>query len=74
MHAASHLICRSAELALLEELFATVAGSRALLFTGEAGVGKSALLEVAAQRAAERGFRVSRVVGSQFEERVGSRP
>ena len=71
MHAASHLIGRSAELALLEELFATVAGSRALLFTGEAGVGKSALLEVAAQRAAERGFRVSRVVGSQFEERVG---
>ncbi|MFF7468158.1 AAA family ATPase [Streptomyces sp. NPDC008092] len=65
------LVGRSAELALLDG-FLAAAGSRgaALMLTGDAGVGKSALLDAAAARAAERGFRVVRVVGSPFEESV----
>ncbi|MFJ4786555.1 ATP-binding protein [Streptomyces sp. NPDC088794] len=65
------LVGRSAELKLIDELFrsATTRGV-ALMLTGEPGVGKSALLDAAARRASEAGFRVLRVVGSQFEESV----
>lgn len=38
-----------------------------LLFAGAAGVGKTALLELADVEAAKRDFRVLRVVGAQFE-------
>ncbi|MFK0105255.1 ATP-binding protein [Streptomyces sp. NPDC091217] len=65
------LVGRAAELALLDGFFGSVAArGRALLLTGEAGVGKSALLDVAARRASDRGLRVLRVVGSQFEVSV----
>ncbi|MER5792659.1 AAA family ATPase [Streptomyces sp. NPDC001980] len=65
------LVGRSAELALLDGfLAAAVTRGAALMLTGDAGVGKSALLDAAAARAAERGFRVVRVVGSAFEESV----
>ncbi|MEV6166978.1 AAA family ATPase [Streptomyces sp. NPDC051954] len=69
--AAGRLVGRSAELAVIDGLFGSaVTRGGALLLTGEAGVGKSALLEAAALRASEAGFRVLRVVGSQFEEGV----
>ncbi|WP_261989104.1 AAA family ATPase [Streptomyces sp. uw30] len=65
------LIGRSAELAIVDGIFGTaVARGAALLLTGEPGVGKSALLDAAASRAADRGMRVLRVAGSQFEESV----
>ncbi|WP_176960215.1 LuxR C-terminal-related transcriptional regulator [Lentzea jiangxiensis] len=41
-----------------------------LLFTGAVGVGKTALLELAACEAEERGFRVLRVIGAQFESEL----
>ncbi|WP_406002530.1 ATP-binding protein [Streptomyces sp. NBC_00829] len=66
---AGRLIGRSAELAIIDGLFGTaVARGTALMLTGEAGVGKSALLDAASLRASETGFRVLRVIGSQFEE------
>ncbi|MFE2164918.1 ATP-binding protein [Streptomyces sp. NPDC059447] len=72
VHAATgRLFGRSAELAVVDGLLdSAVTRGAALLLTGEAGVGKSALLEVAALRAARAGFRVVRVVGSQFEESI----
>ncbi|MFD4601730.1 AAA family ATPase [Streptomyces sp. NPDC058464] len=65
------LVGRSAELALLDGFFGSAAArGRALMLTGEAGVGKSALLDAAARRARDAGFQVLRVVGSQFEVSV----
>ncbi|MCI3276953.1 ATP-binding protein [Streptomyces cylindrosporus] len=69
---AARLIGRAAELAIIDGLFGSAAArGSALLLTGEAGVGKSALLDAAAVRASESGSRVLRVVGSQFGEGVG---
>ncbi|MGW0996446.1 ATP-binding protein [Streptomyces sp. NPDC002523] len=66
------LVGRSAELALVDALFAKAATRSASLFlTGAAGVGKSALLDVAARRAEHRGFRVVRAAGAQFDQHVG---
>ncbi|MGW7541140.1 ATP-binding protein [Streptomyces sp. NPDC054770] len=68
---AGRLVGRSAELALLDGFFGSAAArGRALMLTGEAGVGKTALLDAAARRAREAGFQVLRVVGSQFEVSV----
>lgn len=70
-NSAGRLVGRSAELAVIDGLFGSaVTRGTALLLTGEAGVGKSALLDAAALRASEVGFRVLRVVGSQFEKGV----
>lgn len=70
-HSAGRLIGRSAELALVDTLFSSAATRGiALMLTGEAGVGKSALLDAAALRASDAGFRVLRVAGSQFEQSV----
>ncbi|MER6219286.1 AAA family ATPase [Streptomyces sp900105755] len=66
------LVGRSAELALLDGFFGSAAGrGRALMLTGEAGAGKSALLDAAARRARDRAFQVLRVTGSQVEAGVG---
>ncbi|MFE4670638.1 ATP-binding protein [Streptomyces sp. NPDC056716] len=70
-HPVRRLVGRSAELALFDELLSHAATrGTALMLTGEAGVGKSALLDAAAERADGAGFRVLRVVGSQFEQSV----
>ncbi|MFE5023368.1 ATP-binding protein [Streptomyces sp. NPDC056656] len=62
---------RSAELALIDDLFdPTAPRGVALVLSGDAGVGKSALLDTAAERASEAGFKVIRIVGSQFEQSV----
>ncbi|MEV6654170.1 AAA family ATPase [Streptomyces sp. NPDC051219] len=69
--ATGRLVGRSAELALVDALFAKAATRGAvLMLTGEAGVGKSALLAAASRRAVKRGFRVLRVAGSQFDQSV----
>ncbi|MEU9332869.1 LuxR family transcriptional regulator [Streptomyces sp. NPDC048290] len=68
---AVRLVGRAAELALFDTLLGSAAvRGAALLLTGEAGVGKSALLDAAAVRADRAGFRVMRVVGTQFERSV----
>ncbi|MFD5511568.1 ATP-binding protein [Streptomyces sp. NPDC127051] len=71
MPSAGRLVGRSAELALIDALFDSAATRGvALVLTGEAGVGKTALLDTAAERASEAGFTVVRIVGSQFEQSV----
>ncbi|MHA5053753.1 helix-turn-helix transcriptional regulator [Streptomyces sp. SD15] len=71
VNSVGRLFGRSRELTIIDGLFGTAAvRGAALMLSGEAGVGKSALLDAAALRASERGFRVLRVVGSQFEESV----
>lgn len=61
------LIGRRDECAVLDQLVDAVAGgaSRALMIRGEAGVGKTALLDYAAARAAE--LQIARIVGIQSE-------
>ncbi|MFD4322497.1 ATP-binding protein [Streptomyces sp. NPDC058548] len=66
------LVGRAAELTLVDRLLAeATTRSAALYLTGAPGVGKSALLDVAAQRAQNRGFRVVRAAGAQFDRHVG---
>ncbi len=66
------LIGRSAELAALDRHFDTaLASGAALMLTGEAGVGKSALLDAAAVRTAAAGFQVLRISGCPFQRGVG---
>jgi len=66
------LVGRSAELAVLDGHFgAALVRQTALMLTGEAGVGKTALLDAAALRAAGAGFRVLRVAGCPFRRGVG---
>ncbi|MFD3941833.1 ATP-binding protein [Streptomyces sp. NPDC058579] len=64
------LVGRSVEQALVDDLFDPASRGTALMLTGEAGVGKSALLDIAAERASEAGFTVVRIVGSQFGQDV----
>ncbi|MEV7524624.1 LuxR family transcriptional regulator [Streptomyces sp. NPDC091371] len=65
------LVGRSAELALVDAIFAEATTRGAALFlTGAAGVGKSALLDAAARRAAHCGFRVVRAAGARFDQNV----
>ncbi|MFI5880026.1 ATP-binding protein [Streptomyces sp. NPDC051554] len=65
------LIGRSAELAVLDGHFDSArARGAALMLTGEAGVGKTALLEAAAPRATGAGFRVLRISGCPFQRGV----
>ncbi|UXY20380.1 AAA family ATPase [Streptomyces cynarae] len=63
----SRVLGRDSECEQLEELLAAVRGgeSRSLVLRGEAGVGKTALMEHVIQRA--RGFRVASVTGVQSE-------
>jgi DNA-binding CsgD family transcriptional regulator len=61
------IVGRSRELALLEQTLdgATRGGAARLLLVGEAGIGKTALLDVAADSAMAQGFRVLRAGGLQ---------
>lgn len=64
------LVGRDAEMRRLTALL-DAGGDAALVLTGEAGVGKTALLDAAAQRAAARGVRVVRGSGSEYETEIG---
>ncbi|HET6293008.1 MAG TPA: AAA family ATPase [Kribbella sp.] len=64
----NRLFGREAELEQLDAFIATTAvGGGGLLLTGEAGVGKSVLLDAAAARATADGARVIRAAGVEFE-------
>ena len=66
------LIGRDNEIDALAEVVATTpGGGSATLFVGEPGVGKTALLDVAAQEAAGAGRFVVRVTGAEFEAEIG---
>lgn len=63
------LVGRSLDLAVAGAFIAALpGGGGALLLTGEPGVGKSALLAVAAEQAAAAGLRVLRAAGAQPQE------
>ena len=62
------LIGRAAELALIDEFLARAAAEGgSLVLAGEPGVGKTALLQAAAERAVTAGTRVVRAEGVEFE-------
>ena len=66
------LIGRDNEIEALADVVSTTTGSgSAILFVGEPGVGKTALLDVAAQEAADAGRFVVRVTGAEFEAEIG---
>ncbi len=66
--AGTDLIGRDAELQLLDELTdGLVSSGGALIFRGEAGIGKSALLEYARERVTARGGRVLSSIGAESE-------
>jgi DNA-binding CsgD family transcriptional regulator len=68
---ASAVIGRDEELVLIRSLVAEAAdGGAVLLLTGEPGVGKTVLLDVAAEAAAATGTRVLRAAGVEFEADV----
>jgi DNA-binding CsgD family transcriptional regulator len=67
-HAAPRLVGRGRELGVLgETVRAAAAGGAALLVVGEAGIGKSVLLDEAASQAQAAGMRVLRAAGVEFE-------
>ncbi|GAB7046558.1 helix-turn-helix transcriptional regulator [Catenuloplanes indicus] len=65
----SSLVGRTAEIAVLAEAIARADAGHGggLLLTGDPGVGKSALLDAAAEQARQRGARVLRCVGTPSE-------
>ncbi len=64
---------RAAELATIDRLLeaARAGGGGGLVLRGEPGIGKSALLDAAAARAADAGMRVLRAVGVEGEASLG---
>jgi DNA-binding CsgD family transcriptional regulator len=65
------LLGRDRELAVIGEFLRRVrVRSDSLIFLGEAGIGKTALLDAAAEAAAASGIRVLRAGGVQFEAEV----
>ncbi|MFJ8009962.1 ATP-binding protein [Streptomyces fagopyri] len=64
---ASPLIGRQRDLQRIRDLVGIRAGGGALLLSGEAGVGKTAVLDVLAQAAHQEGTRVLRAAGVEFE-------
>jgi DNA-binding CsgD family transcriptional regulator len=67
-----NLIGRDDQLAVIATaLSATANSGAAMLFVGEPGVGKTALLDVAATEATDAGYLVVRVTGAEFEIEIG---
>jgi nucleoside-triphosphatase THEP1 len=67
MLAAGSLVGRRAELSQLSRIL-TEGVNRALVVSGDPGVGKTALLEQVCARAASSGWQVVRILGAQAEE------
>lgn len=65
------MVGRAADVALVHGFVAASSRSGgALLLTGDAGVGKTEILDVAARHAASTGTRVLRTTGAQFEAKL----
>ena len=64
------LVGRNEELRLIAAFLEQAAGGKTLLFTGEPGVGKTALLDAAEEAALAAGVKVLRAAGSEFGTRV----
>ena len=64
------LVGRDEELGLIAAFLEQAAGGKTLLFTGEPGVGKTALLDAAEEAALAAGIEVLRAAGSEFGTRV----
>ena len=64
------LVGRDEELGLIAAFLEQAAGGKTLLFTGEPGVGKTALLDAAEEAALAAGIEVLRTAGSEFGTRV----
>jgi len=64
------LVGRDEELGLIAAFLEQAAGGKTLLFTGEPGVGKTALLDAAEDAALAAGIEVLRTAGSEFGTRV----
>lgn len=64
------LLGRDMDIAVIDTLLGAVGGDDALLLTGQPGVGKSALLDVSAQRARRYGYRVIRAAGTRLTTNV----
>jgi DNA-binding CsgD family transcriptional regulator len=64
------LVGRDEELGLIAAVLEPAAGGKTLLFTGEPGVGKTALLDAAEVAALATGIEVLRTAGSEFGTRV----
>ena len=65
------LVGRGAEIDVLQSFIERAAVSgEALVLTGDAGVGKTALLDVAARHASSLGFGVVRAAGGEFEAEI----
>lgn len=68
---AATLVGRDAELAAVEHLLGQAADrGAALVLLGEPGIGKTVLLEAAADGAASRGMQVLRAAGAEFESDI----
>src|SRR4051812_15619319 len=67
------LVGREAEIAAIMAFLRPDSGSDvgALILSGDAGVGKSALLDVAAASAAPNGYTVIRTAGAEAESEMG---
>jgi len=64
------LVGRDEELGLIAAFLEQAAGGKTLLFTGEPGVGKTALLDAAEEAALAADLEVLRTAGSEFGTRV----
>src|SRR5262245_46708565 len=64
------VVGREAELAVLHEFLERDGGARALVVTGDAGIGKTTLWETGIRSALERGFRVLRTRASSAEAQL----
>jgi DNA-binding CsgD family transcriptional regulator len=64
------LVGRDGELRLIAAFLEEAAGGKTLLFTGEPGLGKTALLDAAEEAARAAGIEVLRTAGSEFGTRV----
>ncbi|WP_042394966.1 helix-turn-helix transcriptional regulator [Streptacidiphilus carbonis] len=65
--ASAQLVGRDGDLAFVRSFFGSVVRGASLLLSGEAGVGKTALLDAVAATSAREGVRVLRANGVQFE-------
>lgn len=70
MTSGQSLVGREVEEHLIDTLVSGAAGDGALVFAGEPGAGKTALLNVAEQAAAAAGFQVIRTTGVEFDADV----